>query len=424
MYRLKSAVLTALIVSLSGSWAFGGDGAVRHQREKVPGSYIVMLHRGVEPVVASRDFARRAFGKITATFDEMHSFAISLPNEAAAEAISRDPRVEFVEEDAIVHSYSVPLNSLGNQWALDRIDGTIDGTYRGRPAGPYIQDVTIFLLDGLIPTNHDQFRTSTGGTRVIFAEDLNPGCAANSEPGHVRDFATAFCGGSPIDHGSAVASIIAGNTVGVLPNAFITSIKVLDCVGHSYSTILMTAFNHVITMHAAGTPAVVNMSFGNDGGSPTIDAGVNMLIDDGIFVVGAAGNFGSGCNTSPARVRRPGFVSVGATTRQDDTADYSNPCTAVVDLYAPGGVGCGNTRFVNVWAAGLSDENEFVGTSFAAPHVTAVAAAVLSDSPTLTPDQLQSAVVTSFGMLYGGRKFVHRANDCHLNWQGFYICEE
>mgnify|MGYP003694794741 CR=1 FL=1 len=110
-------------------------------------------------------------------------------------------------------------------------------------------------------------------------------------------------------------------------------VRVFDC-GNStaYSTII-EALDWVIADHAAGEPAVANLSLGGPADLAMNEA-IAAVIADGIVVVVAAGNDGQdACGTSPASAANA--LTVGATDVTDTRASFSNlgPC---LDLFAPG----------------------------------------------------------------------------------------
>jgi subtilisin family serine protease len=106
---------------------------------------------------------------------------------------------------------------------------------------------------------------------------------------------------------------------------------------------------------------------------------------DGIVVVVAAGNNGKdACAYSPGAT--PEAITVGATEADDTLLHNSNfgPC---VDVFAPG------AWISSAAHTGPSDYRSFKGTSFAAPHVTGIAALILEANPTYTPQQVTDRIV-------------------------------
>jgi subtilisin family serine protease len=140
--------------------------------------------------------------------------------------------------------------------------------------------------------------------------------------------------------------------------------------------------------HAAGQPAVANMSLGG-GASPALDNAVRNSIADGVSYAIAAGNgnvFGiaqNACNSSPARVAEA--MTVSATDRNDRKASWANYGTCV-DWFAPG------VSITSSWYSSDTATNTISGTSMATPHTTGVAALYLQGHPTSSPATVRSAL--------------------------------
>jgi minor extracellular serine protease Vpr len=112
-------------------------------------------------------------------------------------------------------------------------------------------------------------------------------------------------------HGTKVAGVIAadGNTLGVAPKAKILAYKVSEDGEGVSSELIMRAIEKAIEDEAD----IINISLGVNKTNSRIDSAVNHALDNGIFVVTAAGNDGPELKTIGSPGRNFGSVTVGAT---------------------------------------------------------------------------------------------------------------
>ncbi len=112
-------------------------------------------------------------------------------------------------------------------------------------------------------------------------------------------------------HGTKVAGVIAadGYTLGVAPKAKILAYKVSEDGEGVSSELIMRAIEKAIEDEAD----IINISLGVNKTNSRIDSAVNHALDNGIFVVTAAGNDGPELKTIGSPGRNFGSVTVGAT---------------------------------------------------------------------------------------------------------------
>jgi subtilisin family serine protease len=200
------------------------------------------------------------------------------------------------------------------------------------------------------------------------------------------------------DHGTHVAGIIAAGlngvgVVGVAPGAKVMAVKAsVSPSGGLPSSAVLGAVRYAVDNGAD----IINMSFGTPVGTTrasaaVLEAAVQYAVDHGVLVVAAAGNAGADISSAyvfPAAFSLfyPGVVTVGSTTNADERSSFSNYGTPV-NLYAPG-----SYLMSTIGTGGYGYKS---GTSMATPMVAGGAAVVLSLDPSLTPADVQSALIGS-----------------------------
>jgi subtilisin family serine protease len=236
-------------------------------------------------------------------------------------------------------------------WALDSIDGALDGRYVLDPASAG-QGVAVYVIDTGVDASSTQLaRRVSGGVSLL--------------PGSVG---TGDCNG----HGTRVAQAIAGTTVGVAPAATIIPVRAFDCAGRGDGAGIAPALNWIVDHHPPGEPGVINVSAGG-WADPTTDAAALAAVRAGLVVVVSAGNTGGdACDRSPARV--PAVITVAAATPAGAYADSATG--RCVDLWAPG------ASVITTTDAGYRLSS---GTSLAAAFVAGAAARYLSADPAASP---------------------------------------
>ena len=268
-----------------------------------PQEYIVVLKssfKGSAATVAAQR-AGAVHGSPGFVFEHaLKGFTLRLTPTLAAQLPQLDARVAYVERDAPVHAL---VSQSSAPWGLDRIDQRtlpLSTTYNYTATGA---GVTAYIVDTGIRYTHTQF-----GGRAVFGFDSFGGTGAD-------------CHG----HGTHVAGTVGGATYGVAKSVNLIGVRVLDCAGNGTNAGVIAGVDWVTAHHAAGAPAVANMSLGG-AASAALDAAVANSIADGVTYAVAAGNgniFGIGvnaCNSSPARV--PAALTISATDSNDRKAAF------------------------------------------------------------------------------------------------------
>jgi serine protease AprX len=370
-------------------------------------STIVTLKPGAQLPLAFRSFVRGG------SLGVVNGYVLDVPN-AMLNTIAADASVDGVSHNRLVFAHNFRTSVTSGTLFVRQLMGLTG-------AG-----VGVAVIDSGIATFHDDF------TDPRYAQRSHP--YGNQRVAYFKDFVN----GSPLPyddngHGTHVSGIIAGNGYdsqgeksGMAPDASIISLKVLDANGQGSVSNVINALNWVAVNARALNIRVVNLSVGaavlESYDTDPLTIAAKALVDRGIIVVCAAGNFGTDANghklwgaiTAPGNA--PWVITVGASssqgtlTRRDDTmADFSSHGPTAINFAAKpdivaSGVGtistiaAGSTLFS--WLPNLRVLGAFPtasapylalsGTSQAAPVVSGTIALMLQANPNLTPNLVKA----------------------------------
>ena len=261
------------------------------------------------------------------------------------------------------------------------------------------ENITVAVIDTGIYGNHSAF-TNDGNflwsDRIIKYFDL----ITNSS-------------GTPQDangHGTWVTSILGGNCSeyqGVAPKVNFVILRIFDSSGETEVSVFENAVNWIIQNKDTYNIRIVSMSFG---AKPEVDLLyqidflqqiVRKLVDNGIFVVAAAGNDGNSTQLSGDRtINSPSsdkkVLAVGGVDYDGEMYQYSSKgpsfeFTKKPDVCAPA---------VSVYGADTDFSDDYIfghGTSGAAPFVAGLAALMLEKNQMLSPLELKNIIsLTSY----------------------------
>jgi aqualysin 1 len=328
----------------------------------ISGQYIVVFKDDVkDPKGLAEQLTKEYSGQLLFAYTKaIKGFAIKIP-DVAVNGLKKNPNVNFVEQDQTFQAVTVQ-NPTGS-WGLDRIDQSplpLDNSYTYNYTGA---GINAYIIDTGIRTTHAQF-----------------------EGRATWDFDANYIGTSCSDtvmhwHGTHVAGTVGGKDYGVAKAVKLHSVRVLDNCGNGSGASIIAGLDWIANNKML--PAVANMSI-SGGKSDAINQSIRNLINSGVVIAVAAGNSSwDACQYSPASESLA--ITVGATTKIDERAGYSNYGTCV-DIFAPGDA--------IVSAYNTNDTATFTsnGTSMASPHVAGVAALYLEQNPSATPAQIQEAI--------------------------------
>ncbi len=324
--------------------------------------------------------------------------AYAVPNHiATASAVKSQAQPEIPNDPGGLNSPPEPPGGwVAKQWSFLPWEGTTTPLLPVSPGG----------IDVVGAWGNLSAAGRSGGAGVTIAV-LDTGVAYRSLGSEFRrspDFSSGqFAKGRdfvdedklPLDlngHGTHVAGTIAEKTnngiglTGIAYGAKLLPVRVLDEFGRGEADDIARGIRFAT---AAGAD-VINMSFNFGCGKrvPSVDEALRQAHGKGVVTVASIGNLGAESCVSPPATG-PHVIGVGGTTEGGCLGDYSL-AGKKVDLLAPGGgrpaTGCPSISMRPIYQVTLRGHNprrfgepgNYVGTSMAASHVSAVAALVVA----------------------------------------------
>jgi hypothetical protein len=247
-----------------------------------------------------------------------------------------------------------------------------------------ISSPSLPMIDSYIPA-HD------GAGRVVYVVDsgINSELSefSNATIENLYSYNSTYS--DELSHGTSIASVIVGNSLGVSKKAIVKNVKIP--VGSTTISILLSAFDAVLTDHLL-TPSdvkVVNCSW-TVPRSYLLDLKISELQQNNLLVVAAAGNQGAAAvNYSPVGLNT--VIGVAASDAYDRVISWGGSASSnwgpEVDITAPG---------IDVDVL-MSDGSigTISGTSIAAAVVSAVAVQYIQAEPTNTASGIQDNIIAN-----------------------------
>ena len=307
-------------------------------------------------------------------------------------ALLADADVSSIEED-------IPFElSLNDTPLIINADQAWSAGYRG--AGQ-----AVAILDTGVDTAHAFFAGKIVAEACFSQNSASTSSLCpNGQGSQIGPGSGIQCSDSTLGcwHGTHVAGIAAGKSgilagAGMGPDAKVIPIQVFTrfcgadgvCSLQAYSSDIGLALDYVYQLSTTITIASVNLSLGGgsytaacDNVAPSLKELIDILRNVNIATIAASGNNGSSNSISlPACISSA--ISVGATTKQNSIASYSNSA-AQLALLAPG-----SGIYSSLPGGGFGAAS---GTSMAAPHVSGVWSLMKSAKPGATVNEVLIAL--------------------------------
>ena len=243
--------------------------------------YIVALNSGTH---ADATAAQNAITGAGATITETYNFNLTYKIDCTAEQLAAISGVLHSSLDDATENLASQYSTDHLKYLCNDVTNSLATAYDPLKTGT---DSHVYLLDTGINASHTEFGSSTiNNLYSLYTVDGNP------------DYADST------GHGTAMASLINGDNIGVSPNTTLHNVKVMNASTTSLTVgNMIGALNQVLTHHQANTPNKVKavcipwITAKNN----LIDAKLEELESHNLMVVCSAGNNAADTdNYSPA----------------------------------------------------------------------------------------------------------------------------
>jgi subtilisin family serine protease len=307
------------------------------------------------------------------------------------------PNVAIVTPDFELTTQSIPNDpSFGSLWGLSNNGsqgGLLNADINIEPAwalGTATSIVTAVIDTGVDYTHPDLASNIWTNTDEVAGNGIDDD--GNGFVDDVRGWDFVNNDSDPMDdngHGTHVAGTIGAvgnNGIGVTGVAWTASIMPLKFLDQSGSGSLSDAIKAIQYARVNGAK-IINASWGGGGFSSALQSAISQFITSGGLFVAAAGNEATNNDVTPSYpANYQGVISVGASTRTDTRASFSNYGTSV-DVFAPG-------QSILSTLPG-NRYGSLSGTSMATPQVAGALALLWGQNPTLSATTISQALINS-----------------------------
>ncbi|MEW5806856.1 MAG: S8 family serine peptidase [Acidobacteriota bacterium] len=309
--------------------------------------------------------------------------------------------VKYAEKNWIIHAVVIPNDTSFNiLWGMHntgqsggKVDADIDApeawdTITGDP------NLVIASIDTGVNYSHPDLSNN------IWTNDdeIQNNGKDDDNNGFIDDYHGwnfAYNNNNPMDdhsHGSHTSGTMAAEgdngqgVAGVVWSAKVMSVKFLNSYGSGTTDNAVKAVDYATENGAR----LSNNSWGGGGYSQALYDAIERANQAGSLFVAAAGNNYSNNDYSPfypASYNNQNILSVAATDRYDNKANFSNYGATTVDVGAPG---------VDIYSTTLGASYGYMsGTSMASPHAAGVCSLIWAYNPNLTHLDVKDIVMNS-----------------------------
>lgn len=367
-------------------------------RPHKPGQLIVGYEPGLKRDATDKMHAAMKAKRLR-SFKLISADVVELPEDTnldkVIEAYKAQPGVAYAEPNYEVHALALPNDpNFNNLWGMNntgQTGGTTDADIDAPEAWEFTKgshEIIVGVIDTGVDYNHEDLAANMwvneaeyNGTAGV--DDDGNGIVDDIHGARWTNGDGTVSSGDPMDgqghgtHCSGTIGAVGDNGIGVAGvnwNVRIMGLKFLDDEGSGYDTDAIAALEYAIDKGAHLT----SNSWGGGGYSQAMVDAINAAAAANQLFIAAAGNdYGNNNDENPmypATYSPENIIAVAASDHNDNMAYFSNYGPTTVDLAAPG---------VNILSTvpGNDYDGSYSGTSMATPHVSGVAALLLSRNP-------------------------------------------
>jgi subtilisin family serine protease len=317
--------------------------------------YIVALDSGTH---ASNTAAENAITGAGATISQTYNFNLTYKIEATPEQLAAISGVSAssLEADTLVANVAYSTDHLKH--LSNDVGSGLSTAYNPLYTG---NDSQIYLLDTGVNVNHTEFANANVINLHSMFSDGSGGYITADETGH----------------GTAIASLINGENIGVSPKANVLSVKVMNASTYSGTVgSMIEAMNVVLTHHQLSTPSKVKTVCipWTTSKNSLIDSKLQELESHNMMVVCSAGNDADDTdNYSPAGLDQ--VMTVGAYNSSWVVGGFGANAT-----WSGGSAGSNLGEEVDIYALGsnVSIADKSVNTGYLSSYGTSAATAIIA----------------------------------------------
>jgi serine protease AprX len=377
------------------------------------------------PTAVHHEKILRRGGMVKRELGQFKGAAYSMPASALAD-LADDPDVVYISPDRPLKGASDSSPSLVNDYRYFTINAN-----NAASKGLYGAGIGVAVIDSGIASVPD-----ITAKNVVYSQDFTGLGSTVDQYGHGTHVTGILAGNGSQSTGSTYSYTFSG----IAPKVNLINLRVLDANGEGSDSQVIAAIQEAISLKSKYNIRVINLSLGRPvWESYKVDPlclAVEQAWKAGIVVVVAAGNYGRddnagthGYGTITAPGNDPYVITVGAMNTLGTSnrtvhviASYSSKGPTLFDdivkpdLVAPGNLIVSsyfptstlNTKYPQfktpkaVYVDGPQTAQSayyfsLSGTSMATPQVSATAALMIDQTPSLTPDQVKARIMfTSF----------------------------